>query len=105
MFDLGAMSLEELRNLRVKVERAITTYEERKRREALSALEAAAREHGYSLSELTGDGHGRRTGKAIPKYSNPDNPSQTWTGRGRRPFWIQVALDTGYSMEDLAINK
>ena len=26
--------------------------------------------------------------KVLPKYSNPANPEETWTGRGRSPAWI-----------------
>lgn len=25
---------------------------------------------------------------SVPKYVNPDNPSQTWSGRGRPPKWF-----------------
>lgn len=27
-------------------------------------------------------------GKVPPKYRNPANPEQTWTGRGRAPLWV-----------------
>ena len=47
MNDLDNLTLKELHELRAKVERAITSFEERKRREAMAAAEAAAREHGY----------------------------------------------------------
>ncbi len=26
--------------------------------------------------------------KVAPKYRNPANPEQTWTGRGRSPLWV-----------------
>ena len=26
--------------------------------------------------------------KVLPKYSNPENPEETWTGRGRSPAWV-----------------
>ncbi|MFV0409677.1 MAG: H-NS family nucleoid-associated regulatory protein [Paracoccus sp. (in: a-proteobacteria)] len=103
MIDLDSLSLKELRDLRSKVERSITSYEERKRKEAIAAAEEAAREHGFSLNELTGTKAGRRTQKIAAKYANPTNASETWTGRGRRPRWVQEALDSGRSLEDLAI--
>ncbi len=34
---------------------------------------------------------GRRKGK--PKYRNPNNPEQTWTGRGKKPNWLKDASD------------
>lgn len=105
MYDLDNLTLKELQDLRNKVDRAITGFEERKRREAIVAVEAAAREHGFSLNDLTGGAKlpGRRGGKVAPKYANPQNVEQTWTGRGRRPAWVQDALASGKSLDDLAI--
>ncbi|MFV0294089.1 MAG: H-NS family nucleoid-associated regulatory protein [Paracoccus sp. (in: a-proteobacteria)] len=103
MIDLENLSLKELRDLRNKVERAITSYEDRRRKEALAAAEEAAREHGFSLNDLTGGKSGRRAAKIAAKYANPENDSETWTGRGRRPRWVQEALDAGRSLEDMAI--
>lgn len=100
--DLDKMSLKELRDLRSRLDRAISSYEDRKRREALSAIEDAAREHGFNLAELTG-GKPRRIGTVPPKYANPDDPTMTWTGRGRKPRWVQENLDGGKQLEDLLI--
>lgn len=33
--------------------------------------------------------------KLSPTHRNPDNPAQTWTGRGRKPRWLLAALDAG----------
>src|SRR5689334_2697909 len=46
----------------------------------------------------------RRRG-VMPKYRNPDNPSETWAGRGRKPKWVQDRLDQGASLDDLLINQ
>lgn len=100
--DLENMSLKELRDLRGKLDRAINTYEDRKRREALAAIEEAAREHGFNLADLTG-AKPRRTGTVPPKYANPQDPTMTWTGRGRKPRWVQESLDGGKQLDDLLI--
>lgn len=100
--DFDKMSLKEMRDLRAKLERAINSYEDRKRREALAAVEDAARQHGFNLAELTG-AKTRRAGTVAPKYANPDDPTVTWTGRGRKPRWITEYLAKGKSLEDLAI--
>ncbi len=107
--NLDTMTLAELRDLRGKVDRAISSFEDRKRKEALSKLEETAREMGFaSLAELTGQGgRKRRSAAAAPasaaKYANPANPSETWSGRGRRPGWVNDALDSGKSLADLAL--
>lgn len=101
------MSLDELRALRAQVDREIKSYAERKRREALAAVEQAAREHGFALADLT-SGRGRRRGLSVKttgeaKYANPEDSSQTWSGRGRRPRWVTEQIDAGRSLEDLAL--
>lgn len=104
--DLSEMDLDELKSLRKDVERLIEGWEERKRREALAAAEEAARNHGFNLSELGLTAKGKDGKSRVPpvaRYANPEDPTQTWSGRGRRPHWIIAALDAGKSLEDLAI--
>lgn len=100
--DFDKMTLKEMRDMRAKLERAINSYEDRKRREALNAIEEAARVHGFSLAELTG-GKPSRAGTVAPKYVNPEDPTMTWTGRGRKPRWVQENLENGRQLEDLLI--
>ena len=38
-----------------------------------------------------------------PKYRNPDDPDQTWTGRGRRPRWVEDCISNGKDLDDLTI--
>lgn len=33
--------------------------------------------------------------KVAPKYRNPANPEQTWTGRGVSPSWVQALKASG----------
>ena len=83
---------------------AMAQASERQRQEALAAIEAKAKEMGFSLAELTGASAGRKAKPAgIPKFANPENPAQTWTGKGRRPEWFVAAVQAGKSPEDLAI--
>lgn len=114
MTDYENMSRRELLELRARIDRAIAAVAERDRRNALKAAEAAAREYGYALEELLESaGTMRRrsrgggaaavnpAGQATPRYRNPDNPSQTWSGRGRRPRWVREAEAKGLTLEDL----
>lgn len=38
-----------------------------------------------------------------PKYQSPADRSVTWTGRGRKPRWVQEWIDGGNEMEKLMI--
>ncbi len=106
--DLDSLSRADLAKLRADVDRAIAGAAE------------AAREHGFSLAELTGGASpGRATGAkragrsgtsdssspapSEAKYRNPENPEQTWSGRGRRPQWVHGATANGRALEELAI--
>jgi DNA-binding protein H-NS len=47
----------------------------------------------------------RKYPKVYPKYRNPADPSETWSGRGKQPRWLASALKSGKSIEDLEISK
>ena len=102
--DLDALSLGELKKLQSQVSNAIKTYEDRQRKAALVELEAKAAEMGFSLSELTGQS-GRKAKVNPPKYRNPEDATQTWSGRGRHPAWIKHALARGESLDQFLIVK
>jgi DNA-binding protein H-NS len=38
-----------------------------------------------------------------PKFRNPYNPAETWSGRGRQPRWVVEQLTLGKRMEELKI--
>lgn len=99
--DLSAMSKAELQALLKETTKALKDFDDRRKKEAVAVLDAMAQEHGFSLSELTG----KKAAKvpAPAKYRHPENPSVTWSGRGRQPQWFKDALEAGMSAESLAI--
>ena len=104
MDDLTQLSLPELKDLSKMIETAKAKVAEDTRKKALAELEARAQEMGFSLSELTG-GKGAKAPKAkgVPKYAHPADPTQTWSGRGRRPAWVYEWVEAGKDLEDLAL--
>ena len=104
--DLSTLNLDELKALAKNVEKAIASYELRRRQEALAAAKAAAAEHGFNLQDIVDDRPtGRRSRSPIspPRYRHPEHPEKTWTGRGRPPKWFDEALANGASEQDLLI--
>lgn len=77
------------------------------------------RNEGYTVAELFGGGgaaasSGERKarapakarkpiGKVAPKYRNPSNASETWTGRGKPKAWLAAKLAAGGKLEDFLI--
>ncbi|MVO15051.1 H-NS family nucleoid-associated regulatory protein [Parasedimentitalea huanghaiensis] len=102
--NLAEMSRKDLLQLKTDVDEALKSAEQRERLAALKAAEQAAAEFGFSLEEISNGGRssGKRS-KAAPKYRNPANPEETWTGRGRKPHWIHTALTSGADISDLEI--
>ncbi len=100
-YDLQSMSLDDLKMLQKNVDIAIRDFEKRKKKEALIAAQKVAQEHGFSLDEIFASKSGGT--KGVPRYANPENPDQTWTGRGRQPQWVKDALNSGKSLDDLAV--
>lgn len=98
------LSLDELKQIKKDAEKAIESFEARKRQDAFAAVQAKAEEMGFSLQDLVGTGKASGT-KSAPKYRNPKDPSKTWTGRGRQPQWVKDTLAKGGKLEDLLIVK
>lgn len=100
--DLAKLSVDELQKLQKDTAKAIASFEERKRADAMAELDAVAQKHGYKLADLVG---GKKAAKpaAPPKFRHPENASMTWSGRGRQPNWIKDGLAAGKSLEDFAI--
>jgi DNA-binding protein H-NS len=96
---LKTMSIDKLVELRGKVEAALVSKVAEERRTLQSRL--ASLERG-GLGVAAGRRGGVR-GKVEPKYRNPENPAETWAGRGLKPRWLAMALKSGKKLEDFSI--
>jgi DNA-binding protein H-NS len=43
--------------------------------------------------------------KVPPKYRNPEDPAEIWTGRGRMPRWMAAMVKKGKKRDDFLIKK
>jgi DNA-binding protein H-NS len=58
------------------------------------------------LRSIEGAGRPRRPyPKVLPKYQNPKNPAETWSGRGKQPHWVQAQLKAGKRLEHFLIAR
>lgn len=120
--DLNELSPRELDSLITQAKKRKTTLKKRKPVATVRAkLRAAAKAEGYTVEELFGGKgakstaarkprkasktKGRKLGKVAPKYRNPANKSETWTGRGKPPRWMAPLLKKGKKPEDFLIKK
>lgn len=104
--DLSKLSIEELENLVRDAQAEIVSRKETEKQRVLDQIRELAASIGMTpeaLLKQQAGGKGRAGGSVEAKYRNPDDPSQTWSGRGKRPQWVNDALAAGKSLEDLAV--
>ena len=101
--NLDDLTLDELKKLQKDVNKAVDSYEDRRKQDARAAVEAKAKEMGFSLAELTGGTSKKARTPSPAKYRHPENPSLTWSGRGRQPGWIKEAAESGTSLDTLLV--
>lgn len=120
--DLTKLSDSDLRKLNKRVEAELKKRDAGARRELLKKMQRMAADHGMSLEDVVGKAspaakpgpkpaakparQSKAKGSTVaPKYRNPEDATMTWTGRGRKPLWVQKALDEGKSLDELLIKQ
>jgi len=103
--DLSKLSVTELKQLQRDAAKRIKALERKEKKKVLAKMQELAASAGVTPNEVAAHFGGSRRGKGTPKYHNPDNPSQTWTGKGRRPGWLQALIDNGGKLEDYEIKS
>ena len=73
------------------------------------AIERLLKSSSLSLADVypTRGSKGAKGPKSVvaPKYRNPENGTQTWSGRGKRPLWfVQALKKRGVTAESLLID-
>ncbi len=89
--NLKSMSISRLTDLRHRVEAALASKVIDQRRTIESELAKLTRLQGAKTLRKNGSGFGLR-GPVAPKYRNPQNPEETWAGRGKGSQSPQVRL-------------
>ncbi len=104
--DLDKMSQQQLQELISKAEKQKQKLHRNRIGEVRKSLTAKAKAEGYTIEQLFGKGGkaSKKTGTPVaPKYRNKADPSQTWSGRGKRPRWLADAVAKGKKLTDYAI--
>jgi DNA-binding protein H-NS len=91
---------ETLKDWRQAIDSELKKREARERAEARKKIKELAEAHGIDLATLAPSG----ISKSEPKYRNPNDQFQTWSGIGRKPKWVEEWLAAGKPLEELAIN-
>jgi DNA-binding protein H-NS len=92
--NLDAMSYAELAQMQARIERLKIDKQNAERTELRQRVLAMVKQAGFEMSDLFGKG-GKGKGAVAVKYRDPQNPENTWTGRGRMPRWLAAATKGG----------
>ncbi|QAU22634.1 H-NS histone family protein [Dyella sp. M7H15-1] len=107
--DLTSLSPKELKALIANAESKMQEARASQVQEVRKKIDAILSTSGLTLADVYPahggkGGKGGKRGAVAPKYRNPEDPSQTWTGRGKRPLWFAAALKRrGVTAESLLI--
>jgi len=107
--DLDGMSVDEMWMLHERIAQVLSvrlTSEKRELEKRLAQLRRENEMHSVSTEASGGVSRERRKyPRVYPKYRNPNDPSETWSGRGKQPRWLVAALKTGHKIEEFMISK
>ena len=103
--NVAEMTYAQLEEQRKQIEDAMRNLEKTRKTDAKKAVRATAKEYGFTVEELfdlpvSPKGSGP---KGEPKYRNPENQDETWSGRGRKPQWIKEAVENGVDLSTFEI--
>lgn len=109
--NLDAMSVDEIWLLHEEIERILPVRLRAEKRALEKRLEQLRHDVKQAdPAEPSGDEDLLRTPKrkyppVYPKYQNPKEPTETWSGRGNMPRWLVAALKAGHTLEEFAIGN
>ena len=108
--NLDVMSTDEMWQLHVEIGRRLSVRLTSEKSELEKRLAKLRRENELQQPEAafirqSAPRERRKYPRVLPKYQNPNEPSETWSGRGKQPRWLTAALKTGQSIEDFVIDN
>ena len=107
--NLDTMSVDEMWELYAEIGRVLSdklVSEKRALETRLAQLQRSVVQETLEPSSSVAASKRRRSyPRVIPKYRNPNEPSETWSGRGKTPRWLAAALKTGRRIEEFRIRS
>jgi DNA-binding protein H-NS len=101
--NIERMTLKQLSDLEGKIAKAKSQARDTARADLKAKIDRLLAGSDFTVAELYGFTTKRGRSKSAAKYANPDDRSQTWTGRGRKPNWLVARLKKGAKLEDFQI--
>jgi DNA-binding protein H-NS len=104
MSEYNNLSETELQAVIDNAEKALKDKQSAKRKAVISQIKELAASIGVTVDIQDSEKKSVRKGKKVAaKYVNPDDATQTWTGRGVAPKWMQALLQAGRDKSEFLI--
>lgn len=106
--DLAQLTLDELSKVIGDAQKVLEERQKAERKEIIAKIHELAASIGVTVTvggekSSVARGSSIKGRKVAAKYKNPQNPSETWTGRGVKPRWLKALVDAGKKVEDFLI--
>lgn len=105
MTDLNKLSEAELQAVIENAEKALKERQSSKRKEVIAQIKELAASIGATVDIHEGDKKAEKksSSKVAARYRNPADASQTWSGRGLAPKWMQALTASGRDKSEFEI--
>jgi len=104
--DLSTLTVAQLRDLQQLIPAELKRREAQEKDLVLNEVRAFAKARGYAIEDLLTKEvkvKASAVNKVKVKYRHPENAGLEWTGRGRKPKWVEAWVTNGGSLDNLLV--
>lgn len=105
--DLSKLSVNELEDLQGDIQEIIKQRREEEKAEGIQKIKDIMEQYDLGWHDFPGlrtrSLNNATARKAAVRYRDPENPGNTWAGRGRKPLWLETALAAGKDLESFRV--